>query len=195
MSLVTPVLVNPTGTGLSGGGISGTPVKQGSQYVIPITIQVPIPALGLGILAGLFPPDIPKLINAVTPKAITWLVANAEKTLANTIITIEKLILSVPGVTVRLLIKVGPLTVFSVQFIAKPVPTAVPLPSFNLALPSFSFNALIPVPGYSQTIYVPFPVPLITPPQISIKLPTALVTAQLTPGTQTGQTTTITPGT
>lgn len=152
------------------------------NLVYTISVQVQVPALNLKILAGLFPPSIPNILNAITPPALAWFIKNAETTLQNTILIAQKLILAIPGITVRILVKIGPVTVVNIQLVAQPVPTLVPLPSVKLSLPSLSFNlnAAIKLGGLAPIIIkVPVPVPLVTPPQVSVKLPTVTASSSV----------------
>ena len=144
------------------------------NYVYTIMVSVPLPKLGIGIFGGIFPPTVPRLIKAITPKSVTWLLTKASTTLAKAIDTAQKLVLAIPGITVRIVVKIGGIPVINVQLMAKPVPVAVPLPSLKISLPSLSYmiHEQISLGGLAPiVIYVPVPVPLVTPPHLSVTLP------------------------
>lgn len=171
----TPVALAVAGpatatAGLTPGGVSQTAQSQdtpiGKQYNYTLVVQIPIPwfNLNIGDLVGAF--VLPALTALGIPQAITWLSANIVGVIQNVANDAMKLIKAIPEATVTILVKVGPVVVLNIVLVAQKVPVVIPIPTFQLGLPNFVFDAFLnfslpfPVPPPTY-IYVPVPVPVI----------------------------------
>ena len=163
------------GVGLSGGSVSSSLSKTGGSYNYALIIQVPVPELKFNLNISpswvLAQVGLPKL-----PAALASLLKTAEEDFNKIQAVFIKLITAVPELTVTIIVKVGPIPVLNVQLVAKKVPVVVPLPDFQLDLPSIalaagidlsSVLALVPLPP-PVTIVVPVPVPVINFPNVTI---------------------------
>lgn len=156
--------------GLTPGGVSQTVQNQttpvGKAYNYTLVVQIPIPwlSVNIGDLVAAF--VLPALTALGIPQAIEWLSANVVGIIQNVANDTMKLIKAIPEATVTILVKVGPVVVLNIVLVAQKVPVVIPIPTFQLGLPNFVFDAFfnfslpfpVPPPTY---IYVPIPVPVI----------------------------------
>ena len=157
--------VASAGIGVTSGSVKATSAvttaDSGKSYNYTLVIQLPIPLLNVNV--ALTPSFVLAALGLPTiPKALIWFQKHAEEYFKTVTDLIVKLIRAIPELTVTVLVKVGPITVVNLQFIAKKVPFEVPMPSFTIpsliADLNFDLSALIPHPP-PIIIEVPVPVP------------------------------------
>ena len=152
--------------GLSSGSVSSTVTQTSTGFNYALIIQVPVPSLNFKL--NISPSWVLSKINVPKmPAALKSMISEAESDFQKVVDVAVKLIRAVPELTISILVKVGPVTVFNVQLVAKKVPVEIALPNFVLDLPSIAFAAgidlssLIPAPDPS-IIQVPIPVPSVS---------------------------------
>lgn len=159
--------VGLTSSGVQSGVTTTTTPTGGTSYNYQLVVQVPVPFLSLNLNLNLLADFIlPALSVVKIPQAVEYFVSNAESIMQNIIDDATALIMAIPEASVTIVVKVGFAVVVNIQLIAERVPMKVPIPTFQLSLPSIAvdpkFNLVIPFPAPPPiVIKVPIPVPIL----------------------------------
>jgi hypothetical protein len=157
--------------GVTSSGYYSQLVRNGTAFNYTLVIQLPVPIININaaMLAHyLFPSlTVPKI-----PQAVQDFIASAKVHIQNVLNDANDLVKYVPQLTVSILVKAGPQTVFNVELVAQKVPVNVLPPRFVLALPNIALGPdaavpALPVPA-PVIIEVPIPVPNLALPSVGI---------------------------